>query len=527
MTGDPAAEANRYLRTDALRADLRGRSIRSGAVSLGARLMLGAVSVLSAAVLARLLTPRDFGLLAMASTLTTFVNTFRDFGLPLATVHREDIDHRQVGALFWVNLALSALIGLLMAAMAPVLAWFYGDPRLTGITLVVTAATFVGSVGVQHEALLQRQMRFGALTAIEVGAAVVGVIAGVALAALGAGYWALVAQLVALHLTRSASLWTVCRWRPGAPPRRWPGSEHSLRPLFSYGFHHAAARVLSHVGRKLDQVLVGRFGGAAVLGLYSSASRWSQFPFRMIYSPLVGVAVASFSRVQHEPAAYRAHIRLALEAVFAGSLPVLAFLFAEGRLVIQVLLGDQWLSAAPLFRILCIAAFVVCVTRVTKWLYLSQGATRREFHWAAISTPLMILGVVAGVPWGAMGVAVGYTAAELALAYPAIAFCLATSHLSRRDFFAAVARPAIASLMGTAMLFASGSLLPGGDHRVPALLTRAAVFWAAVALSWVLLPGGRRAAADLLGLARELWPRASTAGPGRDASSATTPAGRP
>ncbi|HET7769768.1 MAG TPA: lipopolysaccharide biosynthesis protein, partial [Chloroflexota bacterium] len=409
-----------------MRADLRGHAVRSGAVSLGAQLLLGGVGVASAAVLARLLTPRDFGLIAMASSLSAFVKTFRDFGLPLATVHREDINHLQVSALFWVNLGLNALIALLMAALAPVLAWFYGEPRLTAITLVVSAATLVGSVAVQHEALLQRQMRFAALTAIEVGAAITGTIAGVGLAVLGAGYWALVAQLATLHLTRSSSLWAVCRWRPVAPGRAWPGSEQGLGSLYSYGVHHAAARMLSQVGRTLDHILIGRFGGAAVLGLYSSAFRWSQFPFRMIYSPLVGVAVAGFSRVQHDPAAYRSHARRALEAVFAGSLPVLAFLFAEGPLVIRVLLGEQWRGAAPIFRVLCLAAFVVCVTRVTKWIYLSMGSTRRELHWAAISTPLVILGVVAGLPWGALGVAVGYTAAEVLLAYPAIAFCLRT-----------------------------------------------------------------------------------------------------
>ncbi|HEX6104363.1 MAG TPA: hypothetical protein VFZ26_02190, partial [Gemmatimonadales bacterium] len=150
--------------------------------------------------------------------------------------------------------------------------------------------------------------------------------------------------------------------------------------------------------------------------------------------------------------------------------------------------------------------FVVCVTRVTKWLYLSQGATRREFRWAAISTPVMILGVVAGLPWGAMGVAIGYTAAEVALAYPAIAFCLRTSHLSQRDFFAAVARPAIAAVAGAALLLAGGSLLPGSIHPVLALLARVASFSAAAALAWLLLPGGRRAAGDLLDLAHELRP---------------------
>jgi PST family polysaccharide transporter len=358
---------------------------------------------------------------------------------------------------------------------------------------------------VQHEALLQRRMRFGSLTTIELVAAWVGAASGVAVALLGGGYWALVAQMVSLHLTRSSALWLVCGWRPGARGRgKRLRSDPRLRGLFAYGFNHAAARVLQHVGRKLDHILVGRFAGAAVLGLYSSASRWSQFPFRMIYTPLVGVAVASLSRVQDDPKAYRAHSTSALQAVFAASLPVLAFLFVEAPLAISVLLGARWAPAAPLFRVLCIAAFVVCVTRVTKWLYLAEGTTRRELRWAAISTPPMIAGVVAGVPWGAIGVAIGYTAAELVLAYPAIAYCLATSHLPKRDFFAIVARPAAAALTGAGILFGVEPLVPGGGDGIGALLARGALFALAVAVSWLILPGGRRAARDLVGLVREV-----------------------
>jgi PST family polysaccharide transporter len=499
-------DPNRFVRTDAVRGELRRRTVRSGAVSLASRVLLGAVSIASAAVLARLLTPRDFGLLAMASSLTTFVSTFRDVGLPMATVHREDVDHEQVSGLFWINLTISALIALVMAALAPAIAWFYGDHRLIVLTLIVSASTFIGSVGVQHEALLQRQMRFTALTAVEIGSAMTGFALGVAMAVAGAGYWALVGQLVTSHLTRSASLWLACGWRPAVRLSRWPWTDGGLRALVSYGAHHAASRVLAHVGRKLDQVLVGRLAGAAVLGLYSSASRWSQFPFRMINSPLVGVAVAGLSRVQHDSARYRAHARTALEAIFVASLPVLAFVFVESRRVIQVLLGAQWISAAPLFRILCVGAFAVSVTRVTKWLYLSQGTTRRELHWSLIATPLMILAVAIGTHWGATGVAVGYTAGEIALAYPSIQFCLRTSHLTRRDFFAAVARPIAASIGGGVSLFVGGPFLPASGHALFDLALKGILFSVAAVLSWLALPGGRRAARDLAGLARELLP---------------------
>jgi PST family polysaccharide transporter len=242
-----------------------------------------------------------------------------------------------------------------------------------------------------------------------------------------------------------------------------------------------------------------------MLGLYSSALRWSQFPFRQIHSPLLGVAVASFSRVQQDPEAYRANVRLGLLPVFTVSMPALVFLFVEARSVILLILGDQWLGAVPMFRLLCIAAFATSLTRVTKWLYLSQGTTRREFAWSLISTPIMVLGVAVGVPWGVVGIAAGYTTATVLLAYPSIVFCLRVSHLSERDFFGTALRPALASLVAGAVLAGSGPLLPSGGSLPLVLLAKAAILALVFALCWILTPGGRRAAADVLRLMPELW----------------------
>lgn len=501
------ANPNWYMRTDTPRVNLRERSIRSGFIQIGAQAVQLVLIVGSGMILARLLRPEDFGLLAMVGSLTAFVDSFRDFGIPMATVHRKTVDHQQVSALFWVTLKLNILIGLLMALMAPVLAWFYGETRLTAITLVMAAGIFCLGLSDQHKSLLTRQMRFGSLTLIDTGSILTGLVVGIGLALLGASYWALAFQFLATTLTRSVATWLVSGWRPAWQAWRLRRLNPDLRSMLSYGAHLTGFRVLAHIGRNLDRVLVGYFSGATVVGLYDNAYRWSQYPVSQVYPPLVSVAVSGLSRMQDDPEAYRASFKKALLPVFSVVMPALAFMFVEAQSAVLVLLGDQWLEAVPLFRLLCIAAFATSMTRVTKWLYLSRGETKRQFRWGLIYNPVMVLAVAIGVRWGAFGVAVGYTVATCLLTYPEIAFCLKTSHLSRRDFLGAAWRPALASVAAAILLLASSAAISSGSNLATELLIKLAAFGLAYLILSIGLPGGKQATADVLSIVAELWPK--------------------
>ena len=213
------AHPDAQLETDRLLADLAGHSARGGAlmiVSDGAQLVLGLVSTV---VLARILAPSDFGLVAIVVSITALVSAVRDFGLPMATVQRLSVTHAELSALFWLNLKLTALVALMLTALAPAIAWFYGDSQLTGITLVMTVGIFIMGLSTVHMGLLMRQMRFGAITGIETCGAAAGVVSGIVAALLGTGFWALVLQQLTTNVTTGAALWLISRWRPGPPPR--------------------------------------------------------------------------------------------------------------------------------------------------------------------------------------------------------------------------------------------------------------------------------------------------------------------
>src|SRR6266404_5099344 len=189
--------SERHLSTDHLLTNLRQRTISSGLVTAAAQgaqffLNLGYIMVL-----ARLLVPQDFGLFAMVATVMGFLRIFQDAGLSMATVQRQEITHAQVSNLFWVNVAVGSVATLLVAASAPVVAWFYREPRLIGITLVLSITFVLASSAVQHIALLNRQMRFRAIAVIDILSMLAGYLIAVGMALSGCSYWALVGASVA------------------------------------------------------------------------------------------------------------------------------------------------------------------------------------------------------------------------------------------------------------------------------------------------------------------------------------------
>lgn len=497
LPADTGTEHDEFLRTDAVQADLDRRTARGGTISLIANAIAWVMNVGGTMVLARLLLPSDFGLLAMVTVVTGLVANFTDFGFSTATIQRANLAQPQVSGLFWLNLRITLVITALLAAFAPLLAWFYGEPGLIGITLVLSVGTLAMGLSMLQLGLLRRQMRFGVVVCIDVTAVAVSVIAGIALAWAGAGYWALVAQQVLLQLIQATGLWMCCRWRPLRPSRSAKSNDPELRALLSFGSYATAGKLVNYIGRQIDAVLVGRLIGAGALGLYSKAYVWAMMPFHQMYFPLMGVAVSSLSRLQDDPGRYRHYIRTALLGIFAASFGGMAMLFIKAEDGLLVLLGGQWVDAIPLFRVLVVGAVAMCIAHVTRWIYLAEGRTQRGLVWSLISSTVMIAGAAIGTIWGALGVALGVATAAWVLVYPALAFCLKGSSIRMRDIGSAVWRPILVSLLASAGLMGFEWLVPI-EWRIVRLVVAGVVFAILYGGLWLALPGGWAAAKGLL-----------------------------
>jgi PST family polysaccharide transporter len=485
-----AAGSHRFFDTEHLKADLKERSVRGGAVTMTAQVIKFLLYTGSVVVLGRLLTPQDYGLVAMVTAITGFVTLFKDMGLSMATIQKAEINHSQVSTLFWINVAVSFVLALILAVGAPIISWFYREPKLTGITLVLAGTFIFSGLTVQHQALLRRQMRFTALAAIEIGSMGIGIATGIVLAWYGAGYWALVGLSAATALSYVALVWVFCGWRPGLPVRR-----AGVRSMIAFGGHITGFHIVNYFARNFDNVLLGRFCGAIVLGLYSRAYSIMMLPLSNITWPMTSVAMPALSRIQNDPVRYKKYyIKLVTLLAFI-TMPLMVFLFVCADEVIGLLLGSKWSGAANIFKILCIAAFIQPVATTWGLVLVSLGQSKRYFTFGAINSIIIVISFILGLPWGAIGVASAYAIANYVILFPSLWYCFRLTPISTGAFLKALARPAIASLvMGSAILMARASLVYRSDAVV--ILACFVMGFLAYLLVWCIIPGGMQILRD-------------------------------
>lgn len=452
----------RHFTTDHLMADLKGRTVRGGAVTLSAQAVKFVLQMGSTMVLARLLTPADFGLVAMVTAVTGLVAMFKDAGLSMATVQREHITHEQVSTLFWINVALSIVLMAITAALAPAIAWFYGEPVLTWITLAIAATFIFGGLTVQHQALLRRQMQFKQLAIIEIIAMAVGVTAAVAVGWYTRSYWALVVIPIAGTLVTCLGAWIASGWMPGRPRR-----DTDVMPMLKFGGGLTSFSVLNYFTRNADNVIIGFSLGSAPLGIYSKAYYLLMMPIREFNGPIGSVMLPSLSRLQSDPIRYRnAYLRAIGHLALCG-MPVVALLFVVALEVVVIVLGPGWEEAATVFRWLVPAAILGTINVAPGWLCITLGRPHIQVIWAAISAPLTVASFIIGSQWGVVGVAAAFSISWSALLLLFIWMACRHSPVSFQQILATVILPltlsvatAIASLITNTLLLPSDLALP-------------------------------------------------------------------
>jgi len=450
MTNKSSSHSDRFLRTDHLKADLKQRSMRGGIVTVAAQPLRIGLSLVVNVMLARLLTPQDYGLVGMVAAVTGFITLFKDLGLSTATIQREEISHDQVSTLFWINIALGGITALITAALAPVIARFYHEPRLIPITIALAFGFIISGLGSQHAALLNRQMEFTRLITNDIVSQVVGVGAGIVAAWYGLGYWALVIFPLVTTTVSTLGFWVACGWKPGLPVK-----QAGVRSMLAFGANLTGFGVVNYFARNLDNVLIGRFWGAQQLGLYTKAYQLLLLPLNQINSPIANVAIPALSRIADAPVRYRRLYLRVLEKVVLLTMPLAVFMIATSDWLVQLLLGAQWSDANGIFMLLGIAGFLQPVVNTTGWLFISQGRSRDMFQCGVISSSITILSFLIGLPWGPTGVAASYSVVFGLVILPLLFwFAGRTGPVKQNDFYLTAAPIALASLCPALALIA-------------------------------------------------------------------------
>jgi PST family polysaccharide transporter len=469
---------HRLFETEHLRSDLRRRSVRGAVVTMLGQAGRLVIQLAGVAVLARLLPPADFGVFGKTIALTGFITVMQTGGLSLATIQRAQISHEQISLLFWLNAALGVVAAGMIAALSPAMAWFYDDPRVLWLGLAFAGAVIIGGLTVQHEALMQRQMRFTAIAVINILTLIAGFAAAILSAWYGAGFWALAVQQYVNSLTLLLLLFACCRWLPGLP-RRGSGA----KPMVKVGAHQTGYSLLYFANRNLDNVLIGRFVSDAALGFYMLAYRLLLVPINQINAPISGVVI------QDEPQYYARFYYRAIGAIVFVGMPIVCFLLVDAQSLVLLVFGSNWLPVVPIFQALGVAAFVGTYNVAQGWIYNSLGRTDRQLRWNLIVTPITVGSFILGLPWGTFGVAASFSATQLILTLPSLMYCIHGTPICFKTLLLTLLRPATAAVVAGAALWvvqSNVSQWPAGLIGLDFL-----IYGAAYLSVWVIMPGGR------------------------------------
>jgi len=427
-------------------SEFRERTLSALEWSVGGQVGRQAASFVIGIVLARLLSPEEFGLVAMVTVLTGFAAVLADFGFGAALVQKDDPEERHFSSVFWVNLGAGLLLTLAFAAAAPLVAAFYQTPELVGITAALSLTFVLSSVNVVQRTRLSKALDFQRLSVVELSALVISGGVAIVLAVTGFGVWALVTHAVGRTAVEAFLLWFVNDWRP-----RRILDRAALRELIGFSGSLMGTQALNYWARNLDDLLVGRAFGEQALGAYNKAYAVMLFPLENISRVIGRVMFPALSLVREDRALVASVFLRSTRAISLLTFPMMLGLFVTAEPFVIGLLGPQWRDMIPILQVLCFVGLVQSVTTLTGSLYLSQGRADLQLRIGVVLKLVTLAGILVGLRWGPVGVAIGYGVATAINSYPAFRFAGALVGLR----FVDLVRALLATL-GCAIAMAAG-----------------------------------------------------------------------
>ncbi len=442
---------------------LKRRSVRGSfatVLSQGTKL---AIQLGSQVILARLLFPAEYGLIAMAYPVIAFLQVFNDIGLGQAVVQRPTLVQEQVSALFWVNIAISCLLTLVVALLAPLAAWVYGEPRLVLLTMVLGLIFPITAIGILPNALLARHMRFGQVAQNEVIAMLTGAIVTILCAWAGLSYWSLLVGQFANAIAGVILVWVVTSWRPGLPK-----FAASAWGDVKFGANITLSNLATFATTSGDNMIVGLTAGKIPLGLYDRSYNLVVRPVGQMMTPLSRVALPLLSRLVGKPEEYRAAYLQMFRIATLLIVPAMLLCISNGSTLINVLLGPRWSGAAPVFSWLCVGGLTSGIYASTFWLFISQDRAQELRMFATLAAVINVVSYLIGAFWGVVGIAMAASIGFVFLTTPLLLYAATRRGPVRPRDIIRCSLPFIAAtlLVYAILVFGLGGLALHGFARI-------------------------------------------------------------
>ena len=425
--------------------EIKHATISGAKWNFGKQFCFQTIALVFGIVLSRLLLPEEFGLLAMVMVFSRFGNIFSDMGLSRALIHKREISPHDTSTVFWATVILGFLLAGLMAALAPSIAWFYEQPELTALVLVIALNFILNSLNIIPRTLLEKGLRFRFLFFIDATATVLSGLIAIGMALNGYGVWSLVAQIMFRTLFISILFWLFHPWRPAA----WcsTGPPLGVRPDMACRCWVPSS--LNYWVRNADKLLIGRYLGEAELGYYNKPYTLMLFPLANITQVLAKVMFPSLAMIQDNKQLVKSAYLRVVRLVCLTTFPISIGVFVMAEPIILGLYGQQWVGSVEILRVLSLLGISQSVLALNGSIYQSQGATMLQFKWGLLFKLIIISAIVAGLPYGVMGIAIAYTAASLCITIPNLLVLGRVIPIRLRDVFASCYLPLLFStIMG-------------------------------------------------------------------------------
>jgi len=372
--------------------DFRNKTIGGMSWSLLAQLIVQGFSLIITAILARLLTPTDYGLIGMVMVFVGFARLFSKLGFGQALIQKIDISDKHLSSVFWLNIAIGGMLTILLVLSSPLIANFYREPQLVPLLITISITFLITPCNIVQRSILQRELNFRTLSLLRISSNIVAGIIAVIMAFRGFGVWSLVTQILVSSFVEVVATWFVVTWRP-----QFRFDYLAVRSLLRYSLNFSGYTFVDYWARNADNLLIGRYLGTSMLGIYSRAYSLMLLPISQIFVVVSQVMYPVLAKIQEDIDKVRNVYIRATGLLMFVSAPIMLGLWALAQPFIGFYLGPNWNEVVPILQYLCIVGLIRTLTITGKWVFQSQGHVHTMFRWEIFRTSIVIAGFAIGI----------------------------------------------------------------------------------------------------------------------------------